>query len=825
MQHKSITSFIVIILVLFTLAVQPPEKAGAVGTVLYVVPNGLTAGACDSWAAACDLYYALSQTAGGSEVWVKQGFHRPTGTTDRTLSFVVKNGVALYGGFVGTETELSQRTLDPSTTSLSGDIGRYYAYDNSYHVLIVEATDGMTIVDGFTIRGSYADGSNTPDDRGGGIYRGSEGDLLLANMRFDHNHAASSGGALYGAASLRNVTFYLNNAAFGGGMFVPGGPAALVNVTFLDNFATDSGGGVYNASGTNLTFTNVTFYSNNAHYSFNTGQENYGGGIYNTSGSDATLTNVTFVDNRAESGGALYDVDGGSTIENSILDSAQGGEIASASGSFSVSYSGVQGGYPGIGNIDIEAAGWLYLRDNGGPVETVMLPGDFPAVDAGNDENCPAEDARGVKRPQGSHCDMGAYEVGDLKMIAMAGMGQEVDNALEPTQSIRLTPKVGEAVKIVNTNGIPLIAAERVIHMMNDVPISFTEMMGLPNSQLDNVYWLPWYDDENLWSQMRIANVSDTTATVQVSAGDFHKSFTLEPGALRADRLSPYTAPGIVNPVNDGPVKVESDQNIIVSKRAIFEVDHLSTKTTSYTEMLALPNKLLDTTYWLPWYNNLDLNTQLRIANVSGSTGTVNIYIGGAEMEGSPLTLLAGEGTLTSFAGVNDGPVKIVSDVNIVASETVAYSVNGVITSYGEMMALPNRLLDTIYWLPWYNNLDLDTQLRFGNVSNTTATVHIYIGGTEMTGSPFTLDPGASTRQSFTGINNGPVKIESDVPIIAAERVIYTIGGVRTSFSEMMGLPNSQLDTIYWFPALRNTYHYLINWGSGLQTQLRFGRP
>jgi hypothetical protein len=29
-------------------------------------------------------------------------------------------------------------------------------------------------------------------------------------------------------------------------------------------------------------------------------------------------------------------------------------------------------------------------------------------------------------------------------------------------------------------------------------------------------------------------------------------------------------------------------------------------------------------------------------------------------------------------------------------------------------MALPNNLLDTIYWLPWYNNADLDTQLRFG---------------------------------------------------------------------------------------------------------------
>ena len=69
--------------------------------------------------------------------------------------------------------------------------------------------------------------------------------------------------------------------------------------------------------------------------------------------------------------------------------------------------------------------------------------------------------------------------------------------------------------------------------------------------------------------------------------------------------------------------------------------------------------------------------------------------------------------------------------------------------------------------------------------------MHVYIGGVEMTGSPFTLAPGASTRMSFAGVNNGPVKIDSNVNIVAAERVIYKVNGVTTSFSEMMGLPDS----------------------------------
>ena len=63
---------------------------------------------------------------------------------------------------------------------------------------------------------------------------------------------------------------------------------------------------------------------------------------------------------------------------------------------------------------------------------------------------------------------------------------------------------------------------------------------------------------------------------------------------------------------------------------------------------------------------------------------------------------------------INGGPVKIVSNVPIVAAERVIYKVNGSNTSFSEMMALPNSSLDVAYWFPWYNNVDLTTQLRFG---------------------------------------------------------------------------------------------------------------
>jgi len=362
-------------------------------------------------------------------------------------------------------------------------------------------------------------------------------------------------------------------------------------------------------------------------------------------------------------------------------------------------------------------------------------------------------------------------------------------------------------VKIESTNAVSIIAAERVIYKVNNVNTSFTETMALPDAQLDTMYWLPWYNNVDLDTQLRFANVSGTTATVHISIAGvpvLGSPFILEPGES--------TRQSFVG-VNSGPVKIESDVNIVAAERVIYTVSNIPT---GFSEMMALPNNQLDMTYWLPWYNNVDLDTQLRIGNVSASPATVNVYIGNVLRTLIPITLQPGESKRVSFAGVNDGPVKIDSNVNIVAAERVIYTVSNIPTSFSETMALPNAQLNTTYWLPWYNNVDLDTQLRFGNVSPTQATVHISIAGVPMIGSPFILEPGESTRQSFVGVNSGPVKIESNVDIVAAERVIYTVNGTPTSFSEMMGLPDNLLNPIYWLPWYNNI---------DLDTQLRFGVP
>ena len=395
----------------------------------------------------------------------------------------------------------------------------------------------------------------------------------------------------------------------------------------------------------------------------------------------------------------------------------------------------------------------------------------------------------------------------DLR-VSIGGVNQG-DEWVFNGQSQRVSyPGVNKGpVNIVSRNSVLAFGSERVIYKVNNVPVSFSEFMALPNGQLSKTYWLPWYNNKDLDTQLRFANVSSSTATVRVEIGGEEmpgSPFTLAPGASTRKSFAG---------IDRGPVKIVSNQNIVASERVIYNVNN---KPTSFSEMMALPNQLLNTTYWLPWYNSKDLNTQLRFANVSTFTATVHVYIGGQEVDGSPFKLAKGKSLRKSFPGIDKGPVKIVSNQKIVAAERVIYNVNGVDTSFSEMMALPNSQVNTTYWLPWYNSKDLDTQLRVANVSSSTATVHVYIGSVEVAGSPFSLAAGASFRKSFPGIDKGPVKIVSNQKIVAAERVIYKVNNLPTSFSEMMALPSSQLDTRNWLPWYNNV---------DLDTQLRFAVP
>ncbi|MHB1132412.1 MAG: hypothetical protein ACYC4L_08500, partial [Chloroflexota bacterium] len=321
----------------FTTEALPPYS----GSPIRVTTSGSTEqSSCGgTWATACTLQTAIAKATSGQEIWVAAGTHTPGASQSST--FVLKEGVAIYGGFAGNEVTFpTTRDFTANETVLSGDLGNNDSSgvknDNSYTVV----TGGSNItraavLDGFTIKG----GNNTSTQGAGMHLAGSN--PALANLIFRNNATSQYGGGLhvtFGSPSLTNVTFDGNSAGvYGGGMRIQGahatlGSPVLTNVTFANNFMTSGasryGGGLY-VSDASPTLTDVTFSGNSA---------SAGGGMYSTS-SNPTLTDATFTNNSAGFGGGINVYSGSLSLTNGAFSgnsgSTQGGgfrlETASAS--------------------------------------------------------------------------------------------------------------------------------------------------------------------------------------------------------------------------------------------------------------------------------------------------------------------------------------------------------------------------------------------------------------------------------------------------------------------------------------------------------------
>lgn len=255
---------------------------------------------------------------------------------------------------------------------------------------------------------------NSAKENGGGMEV--KGNATLKNVTFINNNAAKGGGIAtyqYSHIMMTDMTFQSNSATQGGGMY-NGGLVTIINGTFNHNSASE-GGGIYNEDdGQELTLENATFYGNTA--------SNSGGGIFNDSWYFATLTNNTFVNNSAKNyGGAIFnEKDGGGMIMISIFNtilwgntSANGTQIYNKRGMNEVKDSVIQGGCPTnvtCENIFIGSPLLGTLGNYGGFTQTIPLYMGSSAIDNGDETNCPATDQRGTIRPQGAHCDIGAFE-------------------------------------------------------------------------------------------------------------------------------------------------------------------------------------------------------------------------------------------------------------------------------------------------------------------------------------------------------------------------------------------------------------------------------
>ena len=395
--HRWLTGGLAVATLAVVLALVAPlgRDSLAAGATIYVDVDAAGLNNGTSWLNAyTDLQLALAAAVATDEIWVAEGTYRPTSGSDRLKSFKMKNGVALYGGFAGTETSRGQRDWVLHKTILSGDIGiPGDASDNSYHVFYhPENTnlDSTAILDGFTISGGNASTPGWPHfagggmfnwdssptlnnctfagnrvyEYGGGMYNYEDSSPHLTNCTFYDNLADVGGGMHNGSncsPQLTNSTFFSNTAVYGAGMWninylpTPTEPI-LINTTFISNTATWDGGGMYNNTGSTPVLTDCTFVGNSAGEQGG-GMFNYnsspaltdcaflgnsadleGGGMFNRNASSPVLANCTFWDNSAGSyGGGIFNLGASAALTNCTFwgnsADAEGGAMYSGVGS------------------------------------------------------------------------------------------------------------------------------------------------------------------------------------------------------------------------------------------------------------------------------------------------------------------------------------------------------------------------------------------------------------------------------------------------------------------------------------------------------------
>jgi CSLREA domain-containing protein len=244
------------------------------------------------------------------------------------------------------------------------------------------------------------------------------------------------GGAILntGALTLDRVALVHNRADGGGGVFsTPHTTITVHNSLIADNAAVEGGGLRLDGGGT---IVNTTITGNSLFYRANTLPDEvtgYGGGIDHRGSGNVTIVNSTITNNHALKAGGGYNsgmgytpnpdltstwpyrttllntVIAGNTVNGApenchvaaMIIESRGHNLADDTSCFLSGPGDLPGLPPRLGPLAM----------NGGPTATQLPLKGSPLIDAGTYDGCPADDQRGVPRPQGPACDIGAVEV------------------------------------------------------------------------------------------------------------------------------------------------------------------------------------------------------------------------------------------------------------------------------------------------------------------------------------------------------------------------------------------------------------------------------
>ncbi len=280
-------------------------------------------------------------------------------------------------------------------------------------------------------------------------------------------------------------------------------------------------------------------------------------------------------------------------------------------------------------------------------------------------------------------------------------------------------------------------------------------------------------------------NTPPVASNINVSiAGSLVGSYGLGAGQSQS-----VAYPGTQN----GPVRVTSTngQPIFTSQRGFFGPYN------TFSEVMGAPANQLTNHYWFPWYDNKDMITWVLVGNPSTTlTANVTVKIAGSVV--GTFTIPPFGNVTPTFGNLQNGPVEVLSDINVFTSERTLLGYPSGAQSFHEVLGYPDNQLTNHYWFPWYDNKDMMTWVLVGNPSSTlSANVTIKIAGSVV--GTFAIPPFGRWTPTFGTIQNGPVEVSSDINVFTSERTLFGASPYWT-FNEVMGYPHNQLTTDYWFP-------------------------
>jgi len=341
----------------------------------------------------------------------------PSGIYTVNSQLSVNTTITIDGA--GAETTIIQASdCDPTQDTCTNDHQIFWVY-----------TPGNLTLNYLTLR--YA--KNIDNGNGGAIFNA--GALNISNCYLNENRGFNGGAIqnLGGTITITDSTFSGNVADYRAGAINNDGAIMIINSTFSENKAQDEGGFgdagvIYNSNTGTVIIEKSTFSGNEGR--FGGAISNYGtlemtnstfsgnaasirgGSIYNNN--SLTITNATFSGNVSGFGGAAIEISPAGTLNytNTIIADSTIGEEA-----FECNNEGTIGtntdNLVEDGSCDSSYYGDPNLGplgDNGGLTQTHALQSDSIAIDNGNLAACPETDQRGVTRPQGEGCDIGAFE-------------------------------------------------------------------------------------------------------------------------------------------------------------------------------------------------------------------------------------------------------------------------------------------------------------------------------------------------------------------------------------------------------------------------------